>query len=73
MSCSDELNATFGDGACGESFELSAHFVDHDDFWHVVLNAFDHHLVLQASVRYLHTPSMTDCWVRNIAVASDFV
>jgi hypothetical protein len=67
------LYPTLGDRAGGESFELGAHLVDHDHFWHVVLNPFDHHLVLQARVRYLHTSSMTDCWVRYVTVASDFI
>jgi hypothetical protein len=39
----------------------------------VVFDAFDHHLVLKACVRNLHSACVPDCRVRHVAIASDFV
>jgi hypothetical protein len=73
MGRADELDATLGDGAGRGGFQLRADLVDDDDLWHVVLDGFDHHLVLHRGRAHLHPAGLADGRMGDVAVAGDLV
>ena len=73
MSCTNQLHASFGDGASRFCLQLTSYLVDDNHFWHVVFHRLDHYLVLETGTGHLHTPRLPDGWVGDIPVACDFV
>ena len=73
MRRADQLHAAFGDRARGHRFGFGADLVDDDHLRHMVLDRFDHHVVLLRGDRYRHAPGVTDAGMRHVAVAGDFV
>ena len=69
----DELHAPLGDRSRGGRFELGADLVDDDDLWHVVLDRFDHHRVLEHRCSHLHAARAPDAGVRDVAVTADLI
>ena len=63
----DELHAALGDRASGHRFLFRADLVDDDDLRHVILDGFDHHVVLLGDARDLHAACVPDAGVRDIA------
>src|SRR5690606_7620944 len=57
----------------GHRFQLAADLVDDDDLRVVVLDGFDHHLMLALWPADLHTARTSDSRMRHVAVAADFV
>ncbi len=73
MRRADQLHAAFGNGARGGRFQFPPDFVDDDNFGIVVLDRFDHHLMLAIRYGHLHAAGATDCGMRHIAVPANFV
>ncbi len=68
-----QLHAAFGDGAGRRRFQLAPDFVNDDDLRIVVLNRFNHDLMLQRGLGDLHAAGAADCRVRHITVAANLV
>ena len=73
MRRADQLDAALGNGAGGRGFQFTPDLVDHDDFRVVVLDRFDHHLMLEHGLAHLHAAGLADRRVRHIAVAADLI
>ncbi len=69
----DQLDTALGDGAGGQRLQLAADLVDDDDLGVVVLDRFDHHLVLERRRGDLHAAGAADGRVGHVAVAADLV
>ena len=51
----------------------AADFVDHNHFRAVILNCFNHDLMLEAGFSNLHPTGMADRWMGHITIAGYFV
>ena len=69
----DQLHAALGNGARGNSLRLCTNLVNDDHFWHVVLHRLNHHQVLTLRSAHLHATCLTNCRVRDVAVARDLI
>jgi len=69
----DQLYAALGDGARRLRFEFAPDLVNDDDFGIVILDGFDHHLMLKRGLADLHSARAPNCGVRHVTVAADFV
>ena len=73
MRGANELNASLRNGAGSQGLELATDLVDDDDFGVVVLNRFDHDLVLLHRLAHLHTARLAYSRMGHIAVAPNFI
>ena len=73
MGRADQLHASLRNRSRRRRFGFRADFVDDDDFGHVILDGFDHHVVLQGCVGNLHAARVADAAVRDIAIPADLV
>ena len=73
VSCTNELDTAFSDGSRGKGFLLGTDFIDDHNLRHVVFNGFNHDGMLKLRSLYLHPACASDGWMRDVAIASDFV
>src|SRR6185295_17993991 len=73
MCCADQLDTALGDGARRGGFEFASNLIDYDDFGIVILNCFDHHLMLEHGLAHLHAARLANGRMWHITVAADFI
>ena len=73
MRRTDQLNATFSNGARRNGFSLGADLVNDNHLWHVIFYRLDHHEVLSLWRAHLHPARLPNRWVWDVTVASDLV
>lgn len=73
MSGTNKHDTSLSNWSTSMSFCFSANLVDNDHLRHMVLNCFNHDFMLQWWFWNLHSSCGSNCWVRNIPVASYFI
>ena len=68
-----QLDAALRDSSRCFGFQLPANLVDDDYIGHVVLDRFDHHLVLQRRHRDLHATRATDGRMWDVTITANLV
>jgi len=69
----DQLHAAFSNCAGCERFKLTPDLIDHNHLRVVVLDCFNHDLVLQGGLWHLHTPRLPHGWMGNVSISADLI
>ncbi len=73
MGSANQLDTTLSNRTRSHRFKLPTDLIDHNHLGVMIFNCFNHHLVLERRLGYLHSPGSANRRMRHITISANFV